>query len=126
MSLRTPLGHARGLGSAKQGTGHWWAQRVTALALVPLTLWFAAAVICLTGAEHGTVVEWIGRPYVAVLLSVLIGIAFHHAQLGLQVVIEDYIHNEALKIGTILLVKLVSLLAAAVGIFAVLKIAFAG
>ena len=126
MSFRTPLGRARGLGSAKDGTAHWWAQRVTAVVLVPLSLWFVVSVLSLIGAEHAAAKAWIGAPVNAVLLVVLIGAVFHHAQLGLQVVLEDYVHSEGLKIASILVMKGASLLLALAGIFAVLRISFGG
>src|SRR3546814_6816815 len=98
MSMRTPLGRIRGLGSAKDGTGHWWAQRVTALALVPLTVWFVASVIGMAGADHASFVAWIASPLVAGLMILLIVATFHHAQLGLQVIIEDYVHDEGVQV----------------------------
>lgn len=125
-SLRTDLGRARGLGSAKEGTGHWWAQRLTAIALVPLTLWFTASVIALTGTDLAAVRAWIADPLSAVLLLVLIAATFHHAQLGTRVVIEDYVHAEWLKIAGIVAVKFAAVLLAAIAAFAVLKIAVAG
>jgi succinate dehydrogenase / fumarate reductase membrane anchor subunit len=124
--MATPLSRARGLGSAKEGVHHWWAQRVTALALVPLALWFVIAVITSTGMSHAEFRAWVGSPFNAVLLVLLIAATFHHAQLGVQVVIEDYIHHEAAKIGLILLAKGLAVLLAALGIFAVLKVALRG
>lgn len=126
MEFRTPIGRVRGLGSAKEGTAHWWAQRVTAIALIPLILWFVVSVISMIGADQTAVRAWIGNPITSVLLVVLIGAVFHHGQLGLQVVIEDYVHREGLKIALILLVKALALILALLGIFAVLKIAFGG
>lgn len=126
MSLRTDLGKVRGLGSAKEGTQHWWAQRVTAIALIPLILWFVASVVGLAGADIGPVRAWVAQPVTAILLVLLIGATFHHMQLGLQVVIEDYVHAEWLKITGIILVKFGAVLLAAASAFAVLKIAFAG
>jgi succinate dehydrogenase / fumarate reductase membrane anchor subunit len=123
MSLRSPLGRARGLGSAKDGVSHWWWQRLTAAALIPLTLWFVASVALLSGAGHEEVTAWIATPYVAVLLSIYLAVLFHHSQLGLQVVIEDYVHLEWLKLASIVLVKFVHVLLAAASIFAVLRIA---
>ena len=126
MSLRTPLGRVRGLGSAKEGTAHWWAQRLTAIALVPLVLWFAVSLIVLTGADHATVAAWLRDPVAAVLMLLLILAGFHHAQLGVQVVIEDYVHAEWLKLA---LVTAVRFAAVALGIgaaFSVLKIAIGG
>lgn len=126
MSFRTPMGRARGLGSARDGAGHWWAQRLTAIALVPLTLWFVASVVALAGASHAEVVAWLGAPVPAVLMILMIVATFHHAQLGLQVVIEDYIHSEGLKIAGIVLVKFAAAALGLVSVFAVLRIAFGG
>ncbi|MEO1249634.1 MAG: succinate dehydrogenase, hydrophobic membrane anchor protein, partial [Pseudomonadota bacterium] len=98
MSLRDPLKTVRGLGSAKEGVHHWWAQRVTAIALVPLVVWFVVSLISVAGAGHAEVVAWIGNPFVAVLLICLIIAVFHHAQLGMQVIYEDYIHDGWLKL----------------------------
>ena len=120
MSLRSPLGRVRGLGSAKDGTGHWWAQRLTALALVPLTLWFCVAVIALSGADHAAVADWAGSPVVAGLLILLIAATFYHAYLGVQVVIEDYVHNEMFKIAGLLLTKAAAIVLALTGILSVL------
>ena len=125
MSLQTDLGKVRGLGSAKEGVHHWWAQRLTALALVPLVLWFVASVAGLAGAEFAAVRGWIGQPVTAILLVLLIVATFHHMQLGMQVVIEDYVHAEWLKITSIVLVKFASVFLAVAAVFAVLKIAFA-
>ena len=126
MSLRTDLGRVRGLGSAKEGAAHWWAQRVTAVALIPLSLWLVGALASLAGAEVGAVRAWIANPIVAITLVLLIGVTFHHMQLGMQVVIEDYVHTEWAKISGIVLVKFGAVVLAAAGIFAVLKIALAG
>ncbi len=124
MSLRSPLGKVRGLGSAKDGTGHWWAQRLTALALIPLALWFCVAVVSLSGAGHAAVADWAGSPLVAGLLILLIAATFYHAYLGVQVVIEDYVHNEALKIASLLLVMGAAVVLALTGILSVLMLLF--
>jgi len=126
MSLRTDLGKVRGLGSAKEGVHHWWAQRLTALALIPLVLWFVASVAGLTGADIAPVRAWIAQPVTAVLLLLLIAATFHHMQLGLQVVIEDYVHTECVKVTGIVLVKFAAVVLAVAAGFSVLKIAFAG
>lgn len=123
MNFRTPLARVRGLGSAKSGTGHWWMQRLTAVALVPLSLWFVAALIALTGADQATVVAWLGTPVAAILTSAFIVAVFYHAQLGVQVVVEDYVHVEWLKITAIVVAKLLALLLAGACLFAVLRIA---
>ena len=124
MNFRTPLARVRGLGSAKSGTHHWWMQRLTAIALVPLSLWFVASLIVVVTAEHAVVIAWLHSPLVAILSCTLIVAIFYHGQLGLQVVVEDYIHTEWLKILSIVVGKLSSLLLAAAYLFAVLSIAF--
>ncbi|HEX9326372.1 MAG TPA: succinate dehydrogenase, hydrophobic membrane anchor protein, partial [Reyranella sp.] len=92
--LRTPLSRARGLGSAKQGVQHWWAQRITAVALIPLVVWFAISLIMMSGADYAVVRAWIGSPVVMVLLTLTIVIGLHHGQIGMQEVVEDYVHGE--------------------------------
>jgi len=96
--MTTPLGNAGGLGSAKSGTRHWWHQRITALALFPLTVWFVVSMAALAGADHGALVIWVRLPLVSVLLVLFIGLVFYHFQLGARVVIEDYVHPERGKI----------------------------
>jgi succinate dehydrogenase / fumarate reductase membrane anchor subunit len=126
MSLKSPLGQVRGLGSAKSGTHHWWAQRVTAVALVPLTLWFVFALATHAGADHASASAWLAHPINSILALLLIAATFHHLHLGLQVVIEDYIHHEGVKIATLMVVKLLSIALGVAAAFAVLKVAFAG
>lgn len=126
MSLRSPLSQARGLGSAKDGVGHWWMQRLTAVALIPLSLWFVASIVHLSGAGYAAVAGWIGSPAVAVALVIFIACIFHHSQLGLQVVIEDYVHSGFLKLTTLVVMKFLHVIAALAAIFAVLHIAFGG
>jgi succinate dehydrogenase / fumarate reductase membrane anchor subunit len=120
--LRSDLARVRGLGSAKEGVAHWWAQRVTAVALVPLLVWFVASIVSLVGAPHATVVDWIASPMPSLLLVLLLVAVFHHAQLGLQVVIEDYVHGEGAKLTLILLVKGAAVVLGLASIFAVLRI----
>ena len=120
--LRSPLGRARGLGSAKAGSRHWWAQRLTAIALLPLTLWFIWSVIHLSGASHQGVIDWMSAPLTLGLMLALVVTTFHHLQLGLQVVLEDYVHNEPLKVGAVLLMKALCVLLALVCFVSVLKI----
>ncbi len=103
--MRSTLGRVRGLGSAKSGTGHWWGQRLTAIALVPLAIWFVLTLLAHLGAPHEAVAHWIGRPVNAVLLLALIVALFHHLHLGLQVVIEDYIHGEGARLAVLLLMR---------------------
>jgi succinate dehydrogenase / fumarate reductase membrane anchor subunit len=123
MTMQTPLGRVRGLGSAKEGVAHWWAQRVTAVALVPLSLWFVASIVRLAGADHALVLEWLGSPLSAAMMILVIVATLHHAQLGLQVVIEDYVHREGLKVAAILMIKGTAILLATAAIVAILKIA---
>jgi succinate dehydrogenase / fumarate reductase membrane anchor subunit len=120
--LRSPLGRALGLGSAKEGVEHWWAQRVTAIALVPLTVWFVVAVIGLAGADHAQFVAWVHHPLSAILLVLLLVATFYHGALGLQVVIEDYVANETLRFGLLIVMRLAAIVFSARGIFAVLKL----
>ncbi len=126
MSLRSPLGTARGLGSAKSGTGHWMVQRITAIALVPLGIWFVIGLIAHIGAPYAEMRAWIASPVSAVLMVALLIMMFHHAQLGLQVVIEDYIHAHFPKVAALLVVKGAALFLGLLGVFSVLKIAFGG
>ncbi len=124
MEMRSSLGRARGLGSAKEGVAHWWAQRVTGVALVPLSLWFVYAAVSLAGADLNAFRAWaaeIGNATLMILFTVAL---FHHAQLGVQVVIEDYVHNEAVKIASVLAVKLIAVLLAVSCILAVLFLSF--
>ena len=110
--LRSPLGRARGLGSARAGSKHWWAQRVTSVALVPLTVWFIWSVLRLTGASRIDVADWMSSPVqLALMLALVVG-TFHHLQLGLRVVIEDYVHDEGLKLVSVLAMQGVVILLA--------------
>ena len=126
MSFRSPLARARGLGAAHGGTHHWWAERLTSLALAPLVVWFAFSLAALTGADHAAVVGWFRSPVNAVLTLLLIAALFHHMQLGLQVVIEDYVQSRAARFFGIVAVKIVSALLGVAAAFAVLKVALGG
>ena len=121
--MRSPLGRAVGLGSAKEGAKHWWLQRITAVALVPLALWFVIAIIRLVGADVDSVRDWVGNPLPAIVLVLLLTATFYHAALGLQVVIEDYVHAELVKLGLVIIVRLACFAFAVAGIFAVLSLA---
>ncbi len=121
--MRSQLGRARGLGSAKEGVGHWWAQRVTAVALVPLSLWFTAAILCLAGADYLTVRDWLASPVTLTLMSLFLAMLAHHAVLGLQVVIEDYVHRKWVRLVAVLGAKFAGYALAAAGIVAMLSIA---
>jgi succinate dehydrogenase / fumarate reductase membrane anchor subunit len=120
--LRSPLGRARGLGAAHAGSTHWWAQRLTSVALIPLTLWFIYSVIHMSGARREDVVEWLGQPVTLVLMLALIVATFHHLQLGLQVVIEDYVHEEGIKLASVLAVKAACFVLALVSIVSALRL----
>ena len=124
--LRTPLARARGLGSAKQGVHHWWVQRITAVALIPLVVWFAISLIMMSGADYAVVRAWIGSPAVMVLLTLTIVIGLHHGQLGMQVVIEDYVHSEGLKLALIVLMRFIAVFFGLAAIVAILRIGFGG
>lgn len=126
MRLQSSLGRVRGLGSTKSGVVHWWAQRVTAVALVPLSIWFIVSVLGLIGADYGTFQDWISLHGNLILTIAFAVVLFHHAQLGLQVVIEDYIHAEGTKVALIMAVKFVAVMCALSIIFAALRVAFAG
>lgn len=122
-TLRSPLGRVRGLGSAKGGTHHWWMQRVTSMALLPLMLWFTLSVASMAGASYAETVAWIGRPWNAVLLLASIGLAFHHTAAGMQVILEDYTRPEWVKMACILAIKAICVLLALASALAVLRIA---
>ena len=124
--MRSSLGRVFGLGSAKEGVEHWWRQRTTALALVPLVLWFVICVISLVGADRAALVAWMHNPMTAVLSIVLIVATFYHAALGLQVVIEDYVHGEARRLAMLIIMRALCVLFVVRGVLAVLKLAFAG
>lgn len=122
MSLQTPLGRVRGLGSAGRGTEHFWQQRLTAVALAPLTLWVVVSLLRLDLQDHAVVLNWVGAPLNAVLLLVLVISAGHHAQLGVQVVIEDYVHDEWQKVAALILVKFLVVLAGLGSVLAILRV----
>jgi succinate dehydrogenase / fumarate reductase membrane anchor subunit len=124
--MRSTLGQMRGLGSAKSGSAHWWAQRLTAFALIPLTLWFIVAVIRLAGLPRAAVTAWAGRPLVAALLIALVLATFHHLQLGLQAVLEDYVGDERGRLVLLLVMKAVVALLALIAVISVLKLAVSG
>jgi succinate dehydrogenase / fumarate reductase membrane anchor subunit len=123
--MRSPFARAIGLGSAKEGVGPWWAERVSAVALIPLTLWFAASIIVHTGSDYTAFVAWLREPLVATLMILLLIALFHHTALGLQVVIEDYIHSGA-KFAAVIAVRLGCFALAIAGFVATLRIAFSG
>lgn len=122
MSLRTPLSKALGLGAAGEGAAHWWMQRLTAVALVPLVLWFGFSVAMIGEMDYATITAWIGSPLVSVLLILLIVTGLYHMQLGLKVIVEDYIHVQWMKLASIILVDFVCIVLMVAGVLSVLKI----
>ena len=126
MSLRTPLGQARGLGSAKDGTSHWWMQRVTAVLLAPLSIWFMLCALPLLAADYADARVWLAQPLNAFLLLALVLAALYHALLGVQVVIEDYIHTRWVEVTLLTAIRLIAFLAALATSLAVVRIAVGG
>jgi succinate dehydrogenase / fumarate reductase membrane anchor subunit len=124
MSLRSPLGKALGTGSAKDGASHWYAQRVSAVALVLLGLWFVLSLASLDGGRHDTVVNWLRTPLNSALAVLFVAVAAYHAVLGLQVIAEDYVGNRNRRVALMTGLKFLFVFAAVVGILAVLRIAF--
>jgi succinate dehydrogenase / fumarate reductase membrane anchor subunit len=124
MSLRSPLSAVLGRGSAKSGVHHWWIQRLTAVALVPLTIWLLSSLAQLQLADHAAVSAWIASGWNPVLLSLTVLTMCWHSLLGVQVVIEDYVHDHLIRTLTLLVLNFAHVLAAAAGIYAVLRIAF--
>ena len=123
MSLRSPLGKVLGTGSAKQGTHHWWAQRLTSVALVPLSVWFVVSLLSLHSHDHATVVAWMGQSWTALLLALLVLVGAWHSQLGLRVVVEDYVHGAPARTVTLVLLMFAHVLLAGAGVVAVLRVA---
>lgn len=124
MSLRSPLSRVLGRGSAKNGVHHWWAQRVTASALILLSIWFVVALLSLPNLDYAAVASWVHSPVSAVLLALLVGTLAYHSQLGVQVVVEDYVASKGTKVLVMLIVNFVHVLLGALGVFAVLRVAF--
>lgn len=124
MKLRNPLATAHNHGAAGDGVAHWWAQRFSAILLVGLTAWLVWALSVLIGASHAEATEWLGRPFHAAMAILFTLTAIYHAKLGLQVIIEDYVHQRALEVGLQLAVKILSIVGAVLAVIAILKVAF--
>jgi succinate dehydrogenase / fumarate reductase membrane anchor subunit len=120
--MRSQLGRARGAGSARSGADHWLAERISAAALIPLTIWFVFALISLLGADQPQVAAWAAHPLNAALLLALIAATFHHAQMGLQVVLEDYSHNHGFRTAAVLAIKAAAWLLAILAALSVAKL----
>ena len=125
MSLRTPLGNVLGRGSAKEGVHHWWMQRLTSVALIPLTVWMVVSLFALPSLDYATVAAWISHGWTALLLSLFIAVAAWHSRLGVQVIVEDYAHGGT-KTLLLILSSFAHALVAVASIFATLRIAFGG
>ena len=126
MSMRSPLGRVLGTGAAHDGVRHWWMQRLTSIALVPLTVWFVVSLLALPSLGYGTVIAWMSQSWTALLLILLVLTAAWHSQLGVRVVVEDYVHGAGARTLTLVLIGFVHVLLAAAGVFAILKVAFGG
>lgn len=124
MSLRSPLGRVLGTGSAKDGTQHWWAERVTSVALIPLTLWFLGSLLLLPGLEYATVRIWLSQPQSSFLAILMVAVLTYHSYLGTTVVVEDYVHAPAAKVALLTLLRFLYVLFGGAGVFAILRIAF--
>jgi succinate dehydrogenase / fumarate reductase membrane anchor subunit len=124
MSLQSPLGRVLGLGSAKDGTGHWWAQRVSAVALIPLTLWFMFSLLSLPALDYATVRAWLSFPMSGFLALLSVAVSTYHSYLGTTEVIEDYVHSAGMKVLSLLLLRFAHVLAGGAGIFAIMRVAF--
>lgn len=122
-NLRTPLSKVKGLGSAKDGVEHFWVQRITGLALIPITLWFCFSVASLPSADYAQVAKWLSSPFNAAMMIITVIMAFHHAQLGLQVIIEDYVSCHAKRTAGIIVAKFACFLFGVIGVVSVLKVA---
>jgi len=120
--MRTPLNKVRGLGSAKEGTDHFWKQRITGLANIPLTLFLVVTIIALAGKDHGSVTAWLGSPLVAIAMMALILSGAIHMRLGMQVIIEDYVHGEGAKIVFLMANTFFSILVGLASMFAIIKL----
>jgi succinate dehydrogenase / fumarate reductase, membrane anchor subunit len=125
-NYRTPLARARGLGSAKHGVGHWISERITAVALVPLTLWGVFGAITIAGGDYDTAVAWISLPVNAVLMLLLVAVAFWHMHAGMRVIVEDYIHKTMTKSALLIANLFVCALVGALTVFSILKVALGG
>ena len=124
MSLRSPLGRVLGMGSAKDGTAHWLAQRISAVALVPLTLWFVFSLLTLPALDYDTVRTWLSVPISGFLVLLLVFVLTYHSYLGTIVIVEDYVTATGMKVLTLLVLRFLYVLCGGAGIFAILRVVF--
>ncbi len=124
MKYRNPLEIARNHGSARDGVGHWWAQRFSAILLLFLTVWVVFALTAIVGSDHADVVAWIARPFNAAMAILFVVTSIYHGKLGLQVIIEDYIHQRFAEVALQVLVKIASIVGGLLAVIAILKLAF--
>jgi len=125
-SMATPLARVRGLGAAGEGADHWWHERLSSVATLLLLVWLIVSLLRLPDLSYGSIAEWLAEPLAAVPMLLLVAAIFWHAKLGLQVIVEDYVHDEGGRFFWIVLINFASILAAALALFAVLKIALGG
>jgi succinate dehydrogenase / fumarate reductase membrane anchor subunit len=126
MRMETPLKRVRGLGSARAGAHHWWHERLTAIATLVLLVWLVVSLVRMPGLDHATLTQWLAGPLAAVPMLLLIVSVFWHLKMGLQVIVEDYVHTDGPKLFWITLINFLSLFGGCLAIFAVLKIALGG
>lgn len=124
MNLITPLNRVLGLGSAKGGSEHWWVQRLTAIALIPLGLWLALSLSAFESISYSALVVWVQQPLTAVLLLLTVLTVVYHSYLGVQVVLEDYVHGHGLKVVALILSAFTHVFLATATLFSILKVAF--
>jgi succinate dehydrogenase / fumarate reductase membrane anchor subunit len=124
MRMEAPLSRVRGLGSARSGAHHWWTERLTSVAVLVLSIWLLASLLRLPALDHGTVREWLRQPLAAVPMLLFVVALFWHAKLGMQVVIEDYVHEAGAKLFSIVLLNFFAIAGAALAFYSVLSLAF--
>ena len=124
MSLRSPLGTVLGMGSAKDGTAHWWTQRVSAVALIPLTLWFVFSLLTISAFDYDTVHTWLSVPISGFLAVLLVAVLAYHSYLGTIVIVEDYVSAAGMKVLTLLVLRFLYVLCGGAGVFAILRVVF--
>ncbi len=124
MSLRSPLGRVLGTGSAGHGSGQWWAQRVSAVALIPLALWFFCSLLALPALDFSAVQSWLALPWNGFLAALMVAVLAYHSYLGTIEVVEDYVHGNAMKLSLLLLLRFAHVLFGAASLYAILRVAF--